>query len=729
MRAFPVTGRLPEIQRLRVKTMRRFVFFVPILFLLLGPSLDGQQTAPPAADQPSVTFRAEVNFVEIDAIVTDADGNFVHGLQASDFEIHEDGERQAIEAFGVVDIPLERAERPLFAEVPIEPDVVTNAREYDGRLYLMILDDLHTNALRSRTVKEAARRFIERDLGANDQVAIVYTSGRSDASQEFTNSRVRLLASIDKFVGRKLRSPTLERIEEYERQLRGRRPEEEQVSDSNILDPLDSQRGLQAQTMLRTLKASAELLTNVRGRRKTLLLISEGIDYNIYDYVASRYSSTVLDDVRDVIATATRGNVAIYSIDPRGLTAGMEDSIEMLAPSLQPTIVDISPQSFTRDVRISQDSLRVFAEETGGMAFVGSNDIASAFQQVVVDNSSYYILGYHPTNDKRNGRFRSIEVRTTRPGLRVRARKGYVAPTGKPREIDLIDVENTSLEVREALNNPLQVSGLTMAATAAAFKGDDRDGSVSVTVQLSGPGLQFTEQDGRFRNTIELSIVALDRDGKIRGGDRQEVAMELKPETYELVHRGGMRLQSRLSLKPGQYHLRVAGRETSGRVGSVFYDLDVPDYSDGDLIISDVLMTSIEATAGTATARADEQLKDLLPGPPTTDRSFAQDDEITLFADVYDNETTRPHKVDITTSVLSTEGTTMFKAEDERDSSELAGRPGGYGHAATVPLQNMAPGLYVLRVEARSRLKSDEPVVREVPFRVRPAGTPREFGG
>lgn len=710
--------------------MRRILFLVPVVLMLVVPALVGQQSpSRPSPDQPQVTFRAETNFVEVDAIVTDDDGNFVEGLTPDDFEVFENGDPQTVETFGVVNIPIESVERPLFADRPIEADVITNAREYDGRLFLIVLDDLHTAVLRSKQVKESARRFVERNVGRNDQVAIIYTSGRSDASQEFTASQARLLASIDKFVGRKLRSPTLERIDEYERLLRGRRDEDGPLDDSQILDPLDSQRGLQAQTMLRTLKASAELLTNVRGRRKTLLLISEGLDYNIYDYVNSRYSSTVLEDVREVIASATRGNVAIYTVDPRGLTSGLEDGMEMLAPSLQPTIVDISPQSFARDVRVAQDSLRVFSEETGGIAFVGSNNVAAAFEQVVLDNSSYYMLGYRPTNEKRNGRFRSIEVRVTRPGVRVRSRKGYVAPTGKPEEQELVEVENTSVEVREALTNPLQMSGLTMAATAASFRGDDKDASVAVTVQVGGSGLAFDEADGRFANTLEVSILVLDRDGKIRGGDRHEIAMELKPETYQLVRQGGMRLQSRLNLKPGLYHLRVAGRESGGgKVGSVYYDLEVPDFSDESLVLSDLLLTSIEATIGTATARADEQLKQLLPGPPTTDRVFSAEDEITLFVDVYDNETKRPHKVDITTSVLSTEGTVVFQSEEERDSAELGGRRGGYGHSATVPLQSMAPGLYVLRVEARSRLKSDERVVREVPFRVRPAGTPREFG-
>ncbi len=714
---------------MHVRAMRRIRLLVPVALLLLSPALVGQQPASqPSPDQPSVTFRTEVNFVEIDAIVTDDDGNFVEGLTPDDFEIEENGDPQTVETFGVVNIPIESIERPLFADRPIEPDVITNVREYDGRLYLMVLDDLHTAALRSKVVKDSARRFIERSVSRHDQVAIIYTSGRSDASQEFTANRERLLASIEKFVGRKLRSPTLERIGEYERQLRGRLPEAGPPDDSEIRDPLDAQRGLQAQTMLRTLKASAELLTNVRGRRKTLLLISEGVDYNIYDYVNSRASSTVLEDVRDVIANATRGNVAIYSVDPRGLTSGLEEGMEMLLPSLQPS-VDISPQSFARDVRNSQDSLRVLSEETGGVAFVGSNNIDAAFEQVVLDNSSYYMLGYRPTDENRNGRFRSIEVKVTRPGLRVRARKGYVAPTGKTKEPELVEAENTSRELRQALSNPLQMSGLTMAATAAAFRGQDKEAWVGVTVQLSGASLAFREDDGRFANTVEVSIMALGREGKIRGGDHHEIQMDLKPETYQQVRRGGVRLQSRLNLEPGLYHLRVASRETGGgKVGSVYYDLEVPDFSKAALVMSGVILTSIEATLGTATARADDQLKELLPGPATTDRVFSAEDEISLFVDVYDNETKRPHRVDITTSVVSTEGTVLFQSREERDSSELGGRRGGYGHSATVPLKSLAPGLYVIRIEAQSRLESDERVVREVPFRVRPAGTPRQIG-
>jgi hypothetical protein len=120
----------------------------------------------------------------------------------------------------------------------------------------------------------------------------------------------------------------------------------------------------------------------------------------------------------------------------------------------------------------------------------------------------------------------------------------------------------------------------------------------------------------------------------------------------------------------------------------------------------------------TPTGRNDEHLKQVLPGPPTVARDFVQDDVLALFAEVYDNQPSKPHKVDIRTSVIGEDGRTVYKTEDERESGELKGSKGGYGYTAQVPLKDIAPGAYVLRVEARSRLEVDKPVVRETEFRV-----------
>src|SRR6266508_1752209 len=169
----------PPYNRVKLLNMAMKLTVVVALALAFGGAAMLGQT-----EQPPVTFKVEINLVEVDAFVTDAQGNPVPGLTAADFEVLEDGKPQKISSFSLVNIPIERGDRPLFASAPIEPDVQTN-RLVDGRIYLIVLDDLHTDFTRTPRVKAALRQFIERNFGANDVAAIVYTSGRADASQDF----------------------------------------------------------------------------------------------------------------------------------------------------------------------------------------------------------------------------------------------------------------------------------------------------------------------------------------------------------------------------------------------------------------------------------------------------------------------------------------------------------------------------------------------------------------
>ena len=167
--------------------------------------------SPQSTSPPIPTFRAEVEYVEVDALVTDEQGRFVSNLQKEDFQIFEDGKPQTIANFALVEIPIETSQSLAGAE----PDVLSNERPFLGRVYTMILDDLHTAPLRAPLVKAAARRFIERQLAANDLMAIVHTAGRDEASQEFTSNKRLLLAAVDRFMGLKLESATMARNEEF----------------------------------------------------------------------------------------------------------------------------------------------------------------------------------------------------------------------------------------------------------------------------------------------------------------------------------------------------------------------------------------------------------------------------------------------------------------------------------------------------------------------------------
>ncbi len=674
-----------------------------------GAVITAAQAPQAPVPQPPVTFRAEINYVEVDARVVDAAGAFVTSLTQTDFEVLEDGKPQKVSAFSLVNLPVERRPQPLFAAAPIEPDVQDNSASRDGRVYVLMLDDQHTHPLRGARTKAAARQFVQKYIGFNDTAAVLFTSGRADASQEFTNSQTRLLNAVDKFVGRKLRSSTLERLDE-EARTRGTRQQGEPVDDM-----LDNERGLTARTTLDSIRNVATYLGGISGRRKALVYFSEGIDYNIQDVFNNRSASTVMDATRDAIAAATRANVAIYGIDPRGLGAGSDDLIEV-QDMPQDASLNLGTSAFYNEARLGQDSLRVLSQETGGFAVVNQNNLAANFERVVADNSSYYLLGYYSTNERRDGKFRRIDVRVTRPGLTVRARKGYAAARGKadPPKTD----GKTAPELRAALLSPLPMSDLPLALAAAVFKGPDKKGAVVVSALIGGRDLPLTEKDGTFNNDLEVVLTAADYSGKSYPGDRATLALRMKPESMQRLRAGGFRILNQIDLPPGRYQLRVAAREgNTSRAGSVVYDLDVPDFTKDKLSISGLAITS--ATSGlTPTARPKDPLAKMLPGPMTTYREFVAGDELALFAEVYDNSGSQPHKVDIEATLRSEGGAAAFQTREEHDSTELAGGPGGYGFSTRIPLKDVAPGLYVLKVVGRTRVgqieASRETIIRVV---------------
>src|SRR5262245_50053993 len=128
--------------------------------LVLVPS--AQQTTPPAPQQPGLTFRTTANYVEVDAIVTDERGNVVRNLESADFEVIEDGKPQTLSVCSFIDIPVQRADPLLFMDRVVEPDVVTNARPFDGRVFMIVLDGYHVDVRRTTEVKKQAANFIDR---------------------------------------------------------------------------------------------------------------------------------------------------------------------------------------------------------------------------------------------------------------------------------------------------------------------------------------------------------------------------------------------------------------------------------------------------------------------------------------------------------------------------------------------------------------------------------------
>ena len=635
-----------------------------------------------APQTPPPTFKVEVNYVEVDARVTDAQGSFVRDLTRDDFQVFEDGAPQTITVFTRVDLPVERHDPPLFKPAPIEPDVESNKQEFTGRVWVLVLDDLQTRPIHTALVQAAARQFIRRYVNANDLAAVVTTGGTASASQDFTNSQARLVAAVGKFIGQKTpRAQAFDQESEYK-----------------------------ARNTYTALRNLADFLGTVHGRRKAILWFGEGVDYDITNPFTARGADTIRQMMQDVVATANRQNVSFYGIDARGLGAGMDELIEMS---------DVPDDLAMRnEVRRAQDSLRFASEQTGGFAIVEKNDLNASFERIVRDNSSYYVLGYYPTNDKRDGKFRKVQVRVARPGLRVASRDGYTAPKGRT-PAPVVAENRVPPDIGLALANPVPSRGVIFSIAAAPLTGPAGKATLALVIELDPSTLKFAEQGGKFVDTVELHVLAIDQNGKTQAGGRSTIPMNLGDRSYEAVRAAGVRFLHHVAVPPGRYQLRVAARDlNSGAIGTVRQLIDVPDFSKGDVNVS-----GIQLTSGTAsqmpTVNPQEQLAGVLPAPATAARQFDRADTLSVFAEVYDNQTSAPHRVSIASTVLADDGRAMFTASDERSSADLQGTKGGYGYQQQIPLAQFAPGRYVLRIEARSLVAKGQPVAREVEFRVR----------
>jgi VWFA-related protein len=702
-----------------------------------------------SAQQP--LYRSGVEVVDVAVVVSDEEGWPVGGLSASDFLLTERGIPQKIALFDHVRIPVWRGDAPP-RELAVAADVSSNERPADGRLFVLVLDALHVSPANLTTVRREARQFIEQHVGPSDLVAVLSPGAIAEASQDFTADKARLVAAVEHFSATALRSATLEIEQERLAAV---------ALDMPMLhggrDPSDGERADRARSLSSVLEALAGHLARVERRRKALLLFSEGVDYNTADL-----NGTVQRDATDVgramdraLGALMRSNVSLYAVDPRGLS-GADTAGERLPYRPAPTApradgslppMDFSEPTLEGEYARSLASLRLVSEPTGGFVLDRSNDPAEAFDRIVRECSDYYVLGYTPAASGQPGEYRPVEVRVNRPGVRVIARRGYVAPApAAPSARPAAAVEPTSEAPRRLgfaggraqapqplaadapveaspkglheelawlLSSPLPVEGLPIRVQAAAFKGGEKKQVVQLITEVQGGGLAFHERGGRFESRIELASFTVDSRGRGANGRATTIDLRLKRDEYDRVRATGIRWLSQLELEPGRYQLRVAGRAPgSGRAGLVTADVDVPAFA-GRARLSGLTIAS--AASAAMVTRGQARLADTLGLSPTAERVFVSGDRIVAAAELYCTDPTPPAVV----------------MAVERGDGEVAmtrterARPGGASGVAAVSLvidtATLSPGRYVLRFQVDQAESSA--TIRRVPFHVIPAGT------
>jgi len=662
--------------------MSHRVLSIVIIALCCTAASAGQQTGPgSAAPNPQApTFRLQVEYVEVDVRVTDTKGNFVRDLTKDDFQIVEDGKAQAVAAFSLVDVPIE----PSSQAVSIEPDVQSNERRFGGRVYAMLLDDANTAPDRTSRTKNAARRFVEQHLGANDVMAIVFTS-LGEPAQEFTSDKRLLLSAIDTFVGQEIPARTLPQPAGPGAfagpPTPGGPPPQPTSPDSGggvLSGPLFTAAGgiedvTEGDRVMTTLGKVAGWLDGINGRKKAVIMVSDGF---VYD------STRLADDVRPT-GRIGRMNVNIYGLDMRGPGA----------------------------TQTATDQLTMLSENTGGFVVMDNPDIDRGFDRLVAENSTYYLLAYYPSQP-RDGKVHSIEVRAKRPGLTVRARRAYAAPKGERPAPRFAASGNATSATVEALNSPIQLSDLGLRVFAAPFRATP-EAQVLLAIELLGRDVPLAAG-----SAVEISYLAVDAKGVEHGWRTDRLTLNLEASLRQRAEQSGVRVLKEMRLPPGRYQIRVAAHDPIRNLsGSVIDDLVVPDLETTSFAMSGVALMSKSGTE-TVTAHADEALKALLPGTPTAARSFSQDDEIAVFAEVYDDGARPWHQVEVVTTVRSADGDVVFERTDDHESNEFKGTRGAVRHTTRIPFETFEPGSYVLSVEAKSSLDADPTIVRQVPFSV-----------
>jgi hypothetical protein len=400
------------------------------------------------------------------------------------------------------------------------------------------------------------------------------------------------------------------------------------------------------------------------------------------------------------------------------------------------------------------------AEATGGVALINSNSFTQTFERIVRDNSTYYMLGFNSAYDRDDGRYVRLEVTVNRPGLVVRTREGYVAPTReerRARQRAREREESPASTASAAIASPLTTDGLPMRVFAAPFRRDKDEALVALALELDASTLGLTFEDGAYTGDVDVSYLATDAKRKIYPERRHTASIHIEADTTEAPPLDGIRVRvlTELQVEKGRYQVRV-GSGTLLQSGSVVYDLEVPDFSEGDLTMSGLVLVApserhvltlqaerqggetrtvkcYSARCGAPLAPAaglrsglqtsEPYLNGLLPGPPTVVREFAPGDEIVLAAEVYDNRRVRrsdpPHAITLTASLRDGDGATIPLVTAERQATADRSPSGGHPFALTLPLTDVAPGSYVLQAEARSTAGDGQSVTREIAIRVR----------
>jgi VWFA-related protein len=645
--------------------------------LAFAAVLTSQQiTVPP--------FRTGVDVVQVDVSVLDKDRKPVKGLTAADFAIEVDGRAVPIATFTPVDLAARASSAGISGSAAwvkdVAPDVVTSDVPREGRLVVILFDATIRSVLQPLARQIAARAIDE--LAPDDLAAVAYVL--EDRGVAFTRDRTKLLAAIEQPF------PHFGDSAEWMATSPGSRstPVSQSYYRGDIRDTCPG-------------GCALEVLANIADalrdapRRKMVLFLTTGVTIQ-----TTGWDGAQVKTARDRLFRALDvANLTVHAIDPTAL--------ETLAPNAdsitQSRISSNRLPIVESNIRRQQD-VQVIPERTGGRAIMNANQPQHYLPAIFDESASYYMLAFRPSDPRMDGRFHKIEVKVKRKDLVVSARKGYYdgRPTSDAPDEAIAGLPPT---IADVLTASWPTSDLPLRASVAAFAAPDGNRPILCTVIEAIPRPQETPAAASTGTEVEFVVAAFDTRGRSANYQRQMLAVTTAPGApYEVL--------SKLPLDPGRYEIRIAASDrASGRTGSIFTAIDVPDFGKAALSLSGVVL---DARPGRIVAPEDA-LRDVLANAPTARRELDRSDRATAFLRIYQGGQDALRPVQLTTRIQNSAGAVVHDATRSLSVGDFA-KARSADYTFDIPLDALAPGEHLLTIEASERTRTER---RDVRFTIR----------
>jgi hypothetical protein len=328
------------------------------------------------------------------------------------------------------------------------------------------------------------------------------------------------------------------------------------------------------------------MLRGVPGR-KSVIHFSSGLQRTGVDNQA---------ELRAAEDAANQANVSLYTLDARGLAAlPAGGDASSASPASTVLYSGSAVRSQITSLLDSRETLAALAADTGGRTFYDTNDFSQAFQRVQADNSTYYLLGYSPSNTKSDGRFRRIRVELDRLGVRVQARPGYFAP----KDFRQFTREDKEMQLQQAMELDTPFVDLPLAVAADYFRQSDGQYYVVLSSKIPGAAVSFLQKSAAHRTEFDFAWQATDTSGRTVAALRDTLPVKLDPESYQQVLSGNILYEGGFVLPAGKYKLKVVARENqSGKLGTFEQPLTLPETSNSGLALSSVVVSNQLQEAG-----------------------------------------------------------------------------------------------------------------------------------